>query len=96
MDIDNVSSNDDALVSDKASDDESNVVETGAGDVSSTNSGVNGRVKRRAKRLNRQGSKEGANAQGAVGGPGLVQTTRRWKNSRRPRNGHNRGLPKKG
>lgn len=96
MDIDNVASNDDALISDKASDDEANVVVTGAGDVSNTITGVNGRVKRRAKRLTRQSSKEGANNQGAVGGTGLVQNTRRWKNSRRPRNGHGRGLPKKG
>lgn len=96
MDIDIVPSTEDALISDKASDDDTNVVGVGAGDESNTTTGVNGRVKRRAKRLSRQSSKEGANNQGAVGGPGFVQTTRRWKNSRRPRKGHGRGLPKKG
>lgn len=95
MEIDNIAASDDALVSDKTSDEETNVVETGAGDAGNTNLSGQERVKRRAKRLNRQGSKEGPNA-GATGGSGFLQTTRRWKNSRRPRNGHGRGLPKKG
>lgn len=95
MEIDNIAVSEDALVSDKTSDEETNVVETGAGDAVNVVVLGQERVKRRAKRLNRQGSKEGANA-GAQGGQGFLQTTRRWKNSRRPRNGHGRGLPKKG
>lgn len=96
MEIDNVAPSDDALVSDKGSDDETNVAETGAANAGNANTVVTDRVKKRAKRLNRQGSKEGAVGIGAPGGPGILQTTRRWKNSRRPRNGHGRGLPKKG
>lgn len=95
MEFENVTSNDDVLVSDKTSDEESNEVESGVGNQGNANQPVSDRVKRRAKRLNRQNSKEGAGGQ-AAGGPGFLQTTRRWKNSRRPRNGHGRGLPKKG
>lgn len=51
------------------------------------------RVKRRAKRSTRQSSKDAVtNGSGAQ----VVETTRRWKNTRRPRNKYGRGLPKKG
>ncbi|XP_063231574.1 programmed cell death protein 4 [Bacillus rossius redtenbacheri] len=51
---------------------------------------VDSRIKRKAKRLIKQLSKE-------VGSNGTVVTsTRHLKNSRRPRNGFGRGLPKKG
>lgn len=51
------------------------------------------RVKRRAKRATRQSSKDGlTNGSGAQ----VVENTRRWKNTRRPRNKYGRGLPKKG
>ncbi|CAH1155166.1 unnamed protein product [Phaedon cochleariae] len=47
-------------------------------------------TKRRPKKINRQNSKENVIAAGFVQGP------RSWKNSRRSRHGHGRGLPKKG
>lgn len=55
--------------------------------------------KRKVKRLVKHGSRERDVA--PIGGMGLptptfVAPTRRWKNSRRSRNGHGRGLPKKG
>lgn len=95
MEVDNVSAGEELPVSDKISDEESNAVETGGGDNTNLISVPGDRIKRRAKRLSRQGSKEGVSGN-AVGGKGFLQTTRRWKNSRRPRNGHGRGLPKKG
>lgn len=45
------------------------------------------------KNLGRQNSKEGA--LGVAGAPNFVAPQRRWKNSRRSRNGHGRGLTKK-
>jgi programmed cell death protein 4 len=45
------------------------------------------------KNLSRQNSKEGA--LGVAGSPNFVAPQRRWKNSRRSRNGHGRGLTKK-
>lgn len=64
------------------------------------------RLKRRAKRAaQRQNSREnivngaGIASVGPIGSNGLVNyfaPQRRWKNSRRSRNGHGRGLPKKG
>lgn len=85
---------------------EESVVEAGTGDnaeiladglrakLSSTDgaTGSSERIKRRAKRISRQGSKESV----TLSGTGLTQAPRTWKNSRRPRNGHGRGLPKKG
>lgn len=50
---------------------------------------VDQRVKRKAKRLLRQHSKETPTN-------GTLVHTRYWKNSRKPRNGFRRGLPKKG
>lgn len=51
---------------------------------------VDQRVKRKAKRLLKQHSKE-------VPSEGTLVHTRHWKNSRKPRNAlNNRGLPKKG
>ncbi|XP_022127364.1 programmed cell death protein 4 [Pieris rapae] len=63
------------------------VVEQGAGDAAAS---ISGRVRRRHKKLARTNSKEGSN----VSAP--LPKYRSWKNSRRPRNGHGRGLPKKG
>lgn len=57
-----------------------------AGDIA-----IDQRVKKKAKRLIKQGSKEGV-----ANGSNVVNVARSWKNTRRPRNGHNRGLPKKG
>lgn len=45
--------------------------------------------RRRARKPLRQSSREGA-------GAAPIPQHRSWKNSRRPRNGHGRGLPKKG
>lgn len=93
MEVDNIATGDEAAVVDKIPGEESSVA--AGGDRAGSILAPGDRVKRRAKRLNRQGSKEGVSAN-PVGGPGLLQTARRWKNSRRPRNGHGRGLPKKG
>lgn len=49
---------------------------------------VDARVKRKAKRIIKQLSKESVQT-----GPNVVQVTRKWKNSRRPRNGY-RGIKK--
>lgn len=58
---------------------------------SAENLTIDQRIKRKAKRVIRQLSKEAV-----PNGHHVVQTTRHWKNSRRPRNGKGRGLPKKG
>lgn len=57
-----------------------------AGDIA-----IDQRVKKRAKRLLKQISKEGV-----PNGTNVISVARSWKNTRRPRNGHARGLPKKG
>jgi len=61
------------------------------------------RVKRKAKRLiqrqNSRGETNGATGLAGINsatGAGYIVPHRRWKNSRRSRNGHGRGLPKKG
>lgn len=51
-------------------------------------------TKKRAKKIARQNSKEAAI--GVSGAPNFIAPQRRWKNSRRSRNGQGRGLPKKG
>lgn len=58
---------------------------------SADNVSVEHRIKRKARRLIKQLSKEGV-----TNGTAVVQGTRLLKNSRRPRNGFVRGLPKKG
>jgi hypothetical protein len=62
----------------------------GAGDAATHSE----RLKRRHrhKKLARTNSKEGQ----GVSTPTPLPRYRSWKNSRRPRNGHGRGLPKKG
>lgn len=59
----------------------------GAGDAATSHPD---RLKRKNKKFARSNSKEGDN----VISP--IPKYRSWKNSRRPRNGHGRGLPKKG
>lgn len=55
----------------------------------------NDRKKRKAKRLSRQGSRDGVlNGNAALSS--FVAPERRWKNSRRSRTAYGRGLPKKG
>lgn len=51
------------------------------------------RIKKGKKGLVRQSSKEGT--LGIAGAPNFVAPQRKWKNSRRSRNGHGRGLTKK-
>ncbi|XP_058445328.1 programmed cell death protein 4 [Malaya genurostris] len=50
--------------------------------------------KKRARKLSRSNSKDGV--LGVAGTPNFVAPHRKWKNSRRSRNGYGRGLPKKG
>lgn len=65
---------------------------------------INDRLKKKGKRFARQNSREGfinipnghASHQAGVGSLNFIAPHRRWKNSRRSRNGHGRGLPKKG
>lgn len=78
--------------------DQENDIENGAvggnSDVSKSveNLSTDHRVKKKAKRgLLRQISKESLSNSHSV-----VVTQRSWKNTRRPRNGRGRGLPKKG
>lgn len=51
-------------------------------------------LKRKNKKLGKQNSKDGQ--LGVSSRPNFVAPERKWKNSRRPRNGSGRGLPKKG
>ncbi|XP_055585669.1 programmed cell death protein 4 [Uranotaenia lowii] len=75
--------------------------------VGSPKTGVNGdglmkkpigtlddKLKKRARKLSRSNSKDGV--LGVAGTPNFVAPHRKWKNSRRSRNGVSRGLPKKG
>ncbi|XP_072941195.1 programmed cell death protein 4 [Epargyreus clarus] len=70
-------------------DTEKPVAEEGAGDAASSHTE---RLRRKHKKYARSNSKEGVNAVSSAPLPKY----RSWKNSRRPRNGHGRGLPKKG
>lgn len=55
------------------------------------NLSVDQRLKKKGRRLVRHLSKEGAS-----NGSQVITKPRNWKNARRPRNGYQRGLPKKG
>lgn len=52
------------------------------------------RIKKKAKRLTKHFSKD--SVPNGHGGASVVLPPRNWKNTRRPRNGYGRGLPKKG
>uniref|UniRef100_A0A182T510 MI domain-containing protein n=1 Tax=Anopheles maculatus TaxID=74869 RepID=A0A182T510_9DIPT len=52
------------------------------------------KLKKRVRKLSRSNSKDGV--LGVAGTPNFVSPHRKWKNSRRSRNGYGRGLPKKG
>lgn len=52
------------------------------------------KLKKRVRKLSRSNSKDGV--LGVAGTPNFVAPHRKWKNSRRSRNGYGRGLPKKG
>lgn len=62
----------------------------GAGDAATPHSE---RLRRKNKKFLRTNSKEKETVAAA---PTPLPKYRSWKNSRRPRNGHGRGLPKKG
>ncbi|CAG9574187.1 unnamed protein product [Danaus chrysippus] len=64
------------------------VADGGAGDATGSHSE---KLRRKNKKYTRSNSKEGASP-----GTTPLPKYRSWKNSRRPRNGHGRGLPKKG
>lgn len=64
------------------------VDDQGAGDAATSHSE---RLRRKNKKYARTNSKDGG-----VSAPTPLPKYRSWKNSRRPRNGHGRGLPKKG
>lgn len=83
MEADNVLSDSENVV---ANGDDKTVLVSGAGDAAQT---PTDRLKRKGKKFNRSNSKD------AVASTPLPKY-RNWKNSRRPRNGHGRGLPKKG
>lgn len=73
-----------------ADDSEKPVVVEGAGDAATSHPE---RLRRKNKKFWRSNSKEGPANPTAVT---PLPKYRSWKNSRRPRNGHGRGLPKKG
>ncbi|KAJ8704053.1 hypothetical protein PYW07_013347 [Mythimna separata] len=73
-------------------DNEKPVVDEGAGDAATSHSE---RLRKKNKKYWRSNSKEGPAAASASAVTPLPKY-RSWKNSRRPRNGHGRGLPKKG
>ncbi|VVD03925.1 unnamed protein product [Leptidea sinapis] len=86
MDVERIASDSENVAVDE---NEKSIAEVGAGDaVAASHSG---KLRRKSKKFLRTNSKEGANA---VAHP--LPKFRSWKNSRRPRNGHGRGLPKKG
>ncbi|XP_068625781.1 programmed cell death protein 4 [Battus philenor] len=84
MEVDRIASDSENVAVDE---NDKATVEAGAGDAASSHSG---RIKRKNKKYGRSNSKE------AVGAVTPLPKYRSWKNSRRPRNGHGRGLPKKG
>lgn len=63
------------------------VADEGAGDATTSHPD---RLRKKNKKYARSNSKEG------VANVAPLPKYRSWKNSRRPRNGHGRGLPKKG
>lgn len=73
-------------------DNEKPVADEGAGDAATSHSE---RLRRKNKKYWRSNSKE-APANAAASAVTPLPKYRSWKNSRRPRNGHGRGLPKKG
>ncbi|KPJ04696.1 Programmed cell death protein 4 [Papilio xuthus] len=85
MEVDRIASDSENVAVDE---NDKSVVEGGAGDAASSHTG---RIKRKNRKYGRSNSKE---AVGVVSTP--LPKYRSWKNSRRPRNGHGRGLPKKG
>lgn len=68
--------------------------ETNGIPIISEQNNVDGRIKKKARRLIKQLSKDGGVSNGL--GTADVVAPRNWKNTRRPRNGYGRGLPKKG
>lgn len=85
MEVDRIVCDSENVASDE---NDKSVVEGGAGDSASSHTG---RIKRKHRKYGRSNSKE---AVGVVSTP--LPKYRSWKNCRRPRNGHGRGLPKKG
>lgn len=85
MEVDRVASDSENVA---AGENEKPIADKGAGDAATSHPE---RLRRKNKKFNRSNSKEGATP---VTTP--LPKYRSWKNSRRPRNGHGRGLPKKG
>ncbi|XP_049883386.1 programmed cell death protein 4 [Pectinophora gossypiella] len=85
MEVENIASETENVAVDEA---EKPVADQGAaGDAATSHSE---RIRRKHKKYVRTNSKDG------VSTPTPLPKYRNWKNSRRPRNGHGRGLPKKG
>lgn len=99
MEVENVSS--DSIECGPTDSDETGVKNEQVGDGSNENNikkpapiGDGSVIKRKSKKIVRQNSREGL---GTINGLcNFVAPQRRWKNSRRSRNGYGRGLPKKG
>ncbi|XP_023936672.2 programmed cell death protein 4 [Bicyclus anynana] len=85
MEVDRVASD-----SENVAADEKQVEVDGAGDAAASQPE---KLRRKNKKYSRSNSKEAA---APVTGVSSFPKYRSWKNSRRPRNGHGRGLPKKG
>lgn len=86
MEVENIASDTENVAVDET---EKPVVDQGAGDAATSHSE---RLRRKNKKYARTNSKEGV----STSTPTPLPKYRSWKNSRRPRNGHGRGLPKKG
>lgn len=67
---------------------------TGDGLMKKPTAILDDKQKKRVRKLSRSNSKEAV--LGVAGTPNFVAPHRKWKNSRRSRNGYGRGLPKKG
>ncbi|CAK1587854.1 unnamed protein product [Parnassius mnemosyne] len=84
MEVDRIASDSENVAVDE---NDKSIADGGAGDAAGSHSG---RIKRKHKKYGRSNSKDG------VTPVAPLPKYRSWKNSRRPRNGHGRGLPKKG
>ncbi|KOB69366.1 Programmed cell death [Operophtera brumata] len=88
MEVERIASDsENVLVDAEITDVEKAAAEKGAGDAAASTA----HLRRKNKRYARTNSKDGVNAAVTP-----IPKYRSWKNSRRPRNGHGRGLPKKG
>lgn len=88
MEVERIGSDSENVVLDVDLEGEKPVPEEGAGDAAAASTG---HLRRKNKKYMRTNSKDGVSTTATP-----IPKYRSWKNSRRSRNGHGRGLPKKG